>query len=269
MNFSTTDTVAEGYKESYLPVQNESGKMFIQVDVNPQPGDTILDLGCGTGGLSAYLAELVGPEGMVMGVDLDKERLQLARQSYGGIKNLSFSEGSYSHFPGIRSQTYDIIFSNYVIQWIPDKDNAFQNMYTSLKSDGKVAAQYVSYLYPFMLNAFQELNPEKAEQLTDMFNFEERVKIEQYCSAAGFHIINSYETESAQFVFESTEGLLKWLWTTTNGLFDPKLVTEERLQRYYPYSRPTGGKPLDFRGIKEETTVCRPLAVKKVYQKHC
>ena len=61
----TTDTVAEGYKESSLPVQNESGKTFIQVDVNPQPGDTILDLGCGTGGLSAYLAELVGPEGKV------------------------------------------------------------------------------------------------------------------------------------------------------------------------------------------------------------
>ena len=265
MTSLTTDTVAEGYKESSLPVQNKSGKIFIQVDVNPQRGDTILDLGCGTGELSAYLAELVGPEGKVVGVDPDKERLQLARQSYGGIKNLSFIEGSHSQFPGIRSETYDIVFSNYVIQWIPDKENAFQNMYTSLKSDGKVAAQYVSYLYPFMLNAFQELNPEKAEQLIGMFNFEERIKIEQYCSAAGFHVIKSYDTESAQFVFESTEGLLKWLWTTTNGLFDPKLVTKERLPRYYPYSRPTGGQPLDFRGIKEETTVCRLLAVKKVY----
>ena len=265
MTSRTTDTVAEGYKESSLPVQNKSGKTFIRVDVNPQPGDTILDLGCGTGQLSAYLAELVGPEGKVVGVDPDKERLQLARQSYGGIKNVSFIEGNFSQFPGIRSETYDVVFSNYVIQWIPDKGDTFQNMYTSLKSDGKVAAQYVSYLYPFMLNAFQELNPEKAEQLIGMFNFEERVKVEQYCSAAGFHIIKSYDSESAQFVFESTEGLLKWLWTTTNGLFDPKLVTKERLQRYYPYSRPTGGQPLDFRGIKEETTVCRLLAVKKVY----
>ena len=128
-------------------------------------------------------------------------------------------------------------------------------MYTSLKSDGKVAAQYVSYLYPFVLNAFQELNPEKAEQLIDMFNFEERVKIEQYCSAAGFHIVNTYDKQRTQFVFESTEMLLKWLWTTTNGSFDPKLVTEECLHRYYPHLRPTGGQPLDFRGIKEETTV--------------
>ena len=37
-------------------------------------GDVILDLGCGTGELSAYLAEPVGPEGKVIGVDPDKER---------------------------------------------------------------------------------------------------------------------------------------------------------------------------------------------------
>ena len=265
MTSLTSNTIAEGYKESSLPVQNESGKKFIRVDVNPQPGDTILDLGCGTGELSAYLAELVGPEGKVVGVDPDKKRLQLAQQSYGHIKNLSFTEGSHSQFPDIGSDTCDIVFSNYVIQWIPDKDNAFKNIYSSLKSGGKVAAQYVSYLYPFMLNAFRELNPEKAAQIIGMFNFEERAKIEHYCSAAGFHIIDSYDNESAQFVFESTEGLLKWLWSTTNGLFDPKLVTEERLQRYHPYSSPTGGQPLDFRGIKEETTVCRLLAVKQAH----
>ena len=45
-------------------------------------GDVILDLGCGTGELSAYLAEPVGPEGKVMGVDPDKERIEMARQSH-------------------------------------------------------------------------------------------------------------------------------------------------------------------------------------------
>ena len=40
--------------------------MFVESDVCPQAGDTILDLGCGTGELSAYLAELVGTEGKVV-----------------------------------------------------------------------------------------------------------------------------------------------------------------------------------------------------------
>ncbi|XP_078348294.1 demethylmenaquinone methyltransferase-like [Oculina patagonica] len=264
MNSSTTKTATEGYKQSSLPVQNKSGKTFIRTDLNPQAGDTILDLGCGTGELSAYMAELVGPKGKVVGVDPDKERLQLARQSYGEIKNLSFVEGSSLQFPGIGSESYDIIFSNYVIQWIPDKEVAFQNMYRSLKTDGKVAAQYVSYLYPFMMSAFKELNPEKSGHIIGMFSFEERAKVDEYCSAAGFHIISSYDTEIAQFVFESTESLLKWLWSTTHGLFDPDLVTEERLQRYYPYSSREGQPPFDFRGIKEESTVCRLVAVKQV-----
>ena len=49
-------------------------------------------LGCGTGELShsAYLAEKVGPEGRVFGVDPDKERIQLARQTLVDIKNLFF-----------------------------------------------------------------------------------------------------------------------------------------------------------------------------------
>ena len=66
---------ALGYKQSSLSIQKMDGQIFIETDVCPQAGDTILDLGCGTGELSAYLAELVGPEGKVVAVDPDKERI--------------------------------------------------------------------------------------------------------------------------------------------------------------------------------------------------
>ena len=109
---STINTASEGYKQSSRTVQNESGKMFIETEVQPQAGDTILDLGCGTGELSAYLAQLVGNSGKVVGVDPDKERLELAQKSHSNIDNLSFIEGSSSNFPGMGSESYDIIFSN-------------------------------------------------------------------------------------------------------------------------------------------------------------
>ena len=49
---------AEGYQEASLSEQKVDGEDFIQTDVCPKAGDVILDLGCGTGELSAYLAEL-------------------------------------------------------------------------------------------------------------------------------------------------------------------------------------------------------------------
>ena len=254
---------ALGYKQSSLSVQMVDGKQFIEAEVCPQAGDTILDLGCGTGELSAYLAELVGPEGKVVAVDPDKERLLLAQQSYGDVKNLSFVEGNASNFPGIDSETYDIIFCHYVIHWIPDKQDVLNNMFEGLKRGGKIAIQYVDYICPFVSSAFKELNPENAEKIYEMFQCEERPKIEQYCSTAGFRITKSYETHSTHQLFQTIDSLLNWLWSLTHGAFDPKLVTEERLQRYYPYSSRDGKPPFDFSGVKEESRICRLVAVKQ------
>ena len=141
---------ALGYKQSSLSVQKVDGQMFIETEVCPQAGDAILDLGCGTGELSAYLAELVGPQGKVVAVDPDKQQILLAQQSYSEVKNLSFVEGSASNFPGIGSQSYDIIFCNYVIHWIAGKQELFNNMFEGLKHGGKIAIQFVDYVCPFV-----------------------------------------------------------------------------------------------------------------------
>lgn len=85
-------SAAEGYQQASL-MDQKIGEEFIESDVCPQSGDAILDLGCGTGELAAYLAGLVGPHGKVVGVDPDKERLQLGRMSHGSVKNLSLSKG--------------------------------------------------------------------------------------------------------------------------------------------------------------------------------
>ena len=258
-------SAGEGYKRASLFIQSPSGEEFIQSDVSPQPGDAILDLGCGTGELSAYLAELVGPEGKVIGIDPDEQRIKVARQSHGKIKNLSFVDGSASNIPEIFSESFDIIFSNYVLHWIADKQEAFNNMFASLKLGGKIAIQYVSYIPPFEINAYRELNPENCDRICGMYHCESREKIEQYCISAGFEICRSFQANPPKIMFEDTKSVSEWHWATTHGVFDPSLVTEERLQRYLaPYTDNTGVFSVDFEIKSEEREpFCRVIAYKE------
>ena len=257
-NFSSR-SVAEGYQQASLTDQ-KIGEEFIESYVGPKSGHVILDLGCGTGELTAYLAWLVGPQGKVVGVHPDKERLQLARLSHRNLKNLSFVEGNATTISEIfPTESFDTIFSNYVIHRIPDKAKAFRNMFTCLKPGGKIALVYISHLPLFISKAFAALNPENEEQLCQMFQCESRSKIEQYCLTHGFQISKSHDAPAA-LEFESTTKYLQWLWSTTHGVFDPSLVTEERLKKYSPAYTDMDGK---FRTNAEENPSCRLIAFKK------
>ena len=57
---------------------------------------------------------------------------------------------------------------------------------------------------------------------------------------------------------------MKWHWSVTHGVLDLSFFTEERLQKYLaPYVGENGKPSLDFRGIKEESTVYRLVGVKQ------
>ena len=242
-------------------MQTSNGEKFINEDVLPQAGDVILDLGCGTGELSALLAKLVGLKGKVFGVDPDRERILLAQKSHFEIPNLSFLEGSDSNFPGMGFPVYDIIFSHLVLQWIPDKERVFSNLYNALKKGGKLTLQYGQNLSQIVSNSFKILNPENEERLSQMILFEPRSVIEKYCESAGFVILKSYECK-LQYDIENMEVLLKWLWSTTHGAFDPSLVTEERSQKFQALYSSKNGRPcLDLQ--REDLFVNRLIAVKQ------
>ena len=252
----STVMAAEGYQQSSRDIQMEGGKLFIQTDVNPQPGNSILDLGCGTGELSAYLAGLVGQEGFVVGVDPDVKRLNLAKESHREIKNLSFVEGNSDNFDGMGCEKYDIIFLNQVLHWIPNQQQAFKNMFSSLREGGKIAVRYTDHFPPYIVTALEVLTPEIEERVKSSPRHVDKDNVDRMCTTEGFEIAKSFYANDIKVEFQTVEVYLKWLWSTTHGHFDLKLVTEERIQRFL--SR-VGNPPFDFTAQNVNT---RLIAVK-------
>ena len=257
---------AEGYQR-VSDLQRNVGKGLIQNYIKSCSGDTILDLGCGTGELSAHLAELVGQYGKVVAVDPDVCRVHVAQGTHRGVKNLTFHEGSTTHFPGIGLETYDIIFSNYVLHWVPDKNETFEKMFRSLRPGGKIVMSYLDHLPPVHEHVYRELNPENLDKILNMFQLEARSSIEKRCVAAGFDIVQSYDKMFVDRQYESGENLCSYFCALTHGMFDPKLVTEDRLTRFCArYS--SGNSPAESFKVRAEegdfygiTIATKPLSM--------
>jgi SAM-dependent methyltransferase len=64
-----------------------------------EPGDTVVEMGCGTGANLAYLREAVGPTGTVVGVDLTRPMLERARRRYSSFENVHLVHGDATELP--------------------------------------------------------------------------------------------------------------------------------------------------------------------------
>ena len=120
--------------EQHNNVQQEFGIKMIE-RLQPSKGMSVLDLGCGTGNLTKVLSERVGPEGRIIAVDPDEDRLRIARENYLA-SNIEYIEADDKTFP---EGQYDLVFANAVIHWIQDKRALFEKVYKNLKAGGQFA----------------------------------------------------------------------------------------------------------------------------------
>lgn len=103
-------------------------------------GETVLDLGSGGGADAFRASKIVGPKGKVVGVDATTEMIFKAREVAGkyGFENVEFRLGEIEHMP-IQSSSVDVVISNCVLNLVPDKKIAFQEIYRVLKPNGRIA----------------------------------------------------------------------------------------------------------------------------------
>ena len=137
-----------------------------------EPGETVLEVGCGTGVLDRWLAQRTGGENQIVGVDVNPFFLREAEalvKRHGLDSVVGFKEGSAEDLP-FSDNSFDLAFSSTVIQRV-NADLLLKEMVRVTKPGGRIAVLGHAHDMPRWVNLplRAELHPEVISSLTILF----------------------------------------------------------------------------------------------------
>jgi SAM-dependent methyltransferase len=115
-------------------------------------GMKCLDVGCGGGHITLYLAERVGPQGKVVGTDLDGKILSLAQQDAEAaqVKNLEFRQADA--LQPQEEATYDLVYARFLLTHLSEPEKCMAAMVRSCRPGGFIIVEDIeissSFCYP-------------------------------------------------------------------------------------------------------------------------
>lgn len=124
-------SLAERY-DRVSDLQFEGGKRLVE-RLAVSEGARVLDVGCGTGRLAHWIAERVGPNGSVAGIDPLEERIHLAR-SHGG--DARFEVGQAEELGAFEDASFDFVCMSSALHWVNDQAKALAEVRRVLRPAG-------------------------------------------------------------------------------------------------------------------------------------
>lgn len=206
-------------------------------------GETVLDLGSGTGKICFIAAQVVGPTGSVIGVDMTPEMLEVARRNAPivadgiGFANVEFREGLIQDLdPLVESDSVDVVVSNCVLNLVDtaSRQQLFSGLHRVLRSGGRaVISDIVSdEKVPLEMQQDEELWSGCISGAFTESGFLDAFKV------AGFHSVEVLERQAEP-------------WRTVGGI-DFRSVTVEAFKH-----AAGAGRAVEPREI---STCCQPAA---------
>ena len=185
-------SVAEAYERYIMsPFGNAWAQALVQVAA-PTEGERVLDVACGTGAVARFTAPLVGPTGLVTGLDLNAGMLDIARTM--PVPNgaaIAWQEGSAIALP-FPNASYDLVCCHQGVQFFPDRPAALREMLRVLTPTGRLALGLWRRLeyQPFYAGLSEALeryvNREAAASLRAAFSLADADELRALVVGAGF-----------------------------------------------------------------------------------
>jgi SAM-dependent methyltransferase len=119
--------------------RNRESTELLLVRLGIAGGESVLEIGCGTGALTVPLAAAVGEHGRVIAVDISEPMLEVARQRIGerGLHNVTLLRGDAQVFE-FEPAAFDLATSRTGVMFFADPAAAFRNIGSALKPGGRL-----------------------------------------------------------------------------------------------------------------------------------
>jgi arsenite methyltransferase len=138
------ESLVEQLEKLYRTHDVQRRRRLVQGALGAQPGERILDIGCGPGFYVAELLDQVGPQGSVVGVDASTQMLAVAARRCEGHRNVAFHEGDATSLP-VADQSFDCALCVQVLEYVSKPAVALAEMHRALKPGGRVVVWDVDW----------------------------------------------------------------------------------------------------------------------------
>ncbi len=171
--------------------------------LEPRHGERILDLGCGTGDLTAMIAES-GAD--VIGLDPSETMLEKARVKYPGIRFVC-GKAEELAFDG----EFDAVFSNAVMHWIPDQRKVAEHVRRALKPGGRFVLEFGgAHCNEKILGALREEISKRGFTPVPVFYFRSMGEYAVILEKAGFTVDYALQFPR-DTILEGEDGMMNFL----------------------------------------------------------
>ncbi|MCP4388460.1 MAG: methyltransferase domain-containing protein, partial [Gammaproteobacteria bacterium] len=132
------DKAAELLERSYQTPEIVNQRLRTLTALAPKSGESIVDVGCGTGLLLEQEARAVGSTGRAEGLDFSDAMLAYARKRCVGLEQVGLQQGSAETLPFADAE-FDALSCTQTLLYVKDMDQALREFYRVLKPHGRVA----------------------------------------------------------------------------------------------------------------------------------
>lgn len=180
-------TPAEIYDALFVPALFQQWGPIVANAARIAPGESVLDVACGTGVLALAAREMVGPAGTVTGLDANADMLMVARHK---STEIDWREGKAEFLP-FADESFDAVVSQFGLMFFDDRPAAFGEMMRVLKPGGRIAVAVCDALdhspgYAAFARLLQKLFGERiAEAFRAPFVLGDAEKLLAIATAAG------------------------------------------------------------------------------------